>query len=208
MTDIDPTRAEAGARTPAATGVVRIRPRLLPPRPPGPVLAVGVAAGAVTLLAAAEIVTGLAGVPLHGLSSVGAGVGYGAEGSGPAAVEALWRTPEMMLSLTVISSLGLALIVASLAPRGGGQGSAPTGALPADARGRSGGDASDRTAPADGEASGSPVPHGATARSYDVGRAVGLSPRAARRGRARAAASARPAAPDAPTAPATRPARG
>lgn len=203
MTDIEPTGTVAGARNPFPGARRRAGARTGSSLPDS-LMTVGIVTGAVTVLAAVEIVSGLAGFPLHGLTSLGGGVGYGAEGTGPEGVHAIWRTAEMMLAVTLIGAVGLTLIVASLAPgRDAGSPPAPDGSRPAAVVPRA------HAAWAPAAAGELPAPHGATT-SYEVGLACGLSPRAARRGadrRERADASGRPEGRDAPTGRATRPDR-
>ncbi|MFJ9555926.1 hypothetical protein ACIRPH_19075 [Nocardiopsis sp. NPDC101807] len=172
VTDIEPTGTAAGARGASPGARRRAEPRPGPHRN-GPLLAVRAAAGAVTVLAAAEIAAGLAGFPVQGLTSIGAGAGLGVPGTGPEGVDAVWRSPEMMLALTLISAVGLSLIMVALVP--GPDDGAGSDESPADGVR---GSREDRAATASAGRSGA-RPAGAP---YEVGVACGLSPRAARRG--------------------------
>jgi hypothetical protein len=127
----------------------------------------------VTALAAAEIAVGLAGFPVRGLTSIGAGVGLGVPGTGPGGVDAVWRSPGMMLALTLISAVGLSLIMLALVPGpddGAGSDADPAAGAPGSREGRGSTASAGRSGPR-------------RARTpYEVGVACGLSPRAARRG--------------------------
>ncbi|WP_378554204.1 hypothetical protein [Nocardiopsis tropica] len=172
VTDIEPTGTAAGARnaSPGARRGAQSRPRVLRR---GPLFAVRAAAGAVTVLAAAEIAGGLAGFPVQGLTSIGAGVGLGVPGTGPGGVDAVWRSPGMMLALALISAVGLSLIMLALVP-GPDDGAGPD-AAPAD------GAPGSREGPGAAAPAGRPGPRRART-PYEVGVACGLSPRAALRG--------------------------